>query len=115
MVKQSQVRRHLVAVGGIMVAAKLLYPAVIAWREQGGDYDRPGQISTWEPSSTTRFGGSLKNSIALSALRSIQANNFSRHTAIPGLAEVIKVCRARKKLVSIILNWGPQLSTRVRA
>src|SRR5688500_5290692 len=103
MVKQGQVRRHLVAVGGIMVAARLLDPAVIAWREHGEGDAPPGQIPTWEPSSTNRFGGSLKNSIALSALRSIQANNFSRHTAIPGLAEVIKVCRARKKLVSIIL------------
>src|SRR5688572_33428786 len=114
MVKQSQVRRHLVAVGGIMVAAKLLYPAVIAWREQGGDDDRPGQISTWLPSSTTGFGGSLKNSIALSALRSIQEKSFSRHSAIPGREEEeSRVWRARKKLVSIILNCGPQPSSRV--
>ena len=42
------------------------------------------QISTWLPSSTTRLVGSLKNSIALSALRSIQANSFSRQIAMPG-------------------------------
>ena len=64
------------------------------------------QISTWLPSSTTRLVGSLKNSIALSALRSIQANSFSRQIAMPGRAEAIRVCRARKKLVSIILNCG---------
>ena len=42
------------------------------------------QISTWLPSSTTRLVGRLKNSIALSALRSIQANSFSRQIAMPG-------------------------------
>jgi hypothetical protein len=50
----------------------------------------------------------LKNSIALSALRSIHANNFSRQIAIPGRDEGSKVWRARKKLVSIILQIGPQ-------
>src|SRR6476661_1427460 len=62
------------------------------------------QISTWLPSSTTRLVGSLKNSIALSALRSIHANSFSRQMAIPGRDEASNVWRARKKLVSIILN-----------
>ena len=52
------------------------------------------QISTWLPSSTTRLVGSLKNSIALSALRSIQANSFSRHIAMPGREEASSVCRA---------------------
>src|SRR6185312_1840675 len=65
------------------------------------------QISTCEPSSTTRLVGSLKNSIALSALRSIQANNFSRQIAIPGREEASRVWRARKKLVSIILHGEP--------
>src|SRR5205085_9954605 len=107
------------AFGGIMGAAQLLQPAVVARAEQGRDDDRPsksrGQISTWLPSSTTRLGGRLKNSIALSALRSIQANNFSRQRAMPGLGLAISVWRARKKLVSIILNCGPHESTRASA
>ena len=66
-----------------------------------------GQISTWLPSSTTRFVGKRKNCIALSALRSIQAKIFSRQGAMPGVFDVSRVCRARKKLVSIIRNGGP--------
>src|SRR6185369_6627994 len=65
------------------------------------------QISTWDPSSTTRFVGSLKNSIALTALRSIHANSFSRQIAIPGRDEASSVWRARKKLVSIMRHCGP--------
>src|SRR3546814_9009368 len=63
----------------------------------------------------TRLVGSLKNSIALSALRSIQANSFSRHTAMPGRDDDSSVWRARKKLVSIILNLAPQISALVSA
>ena len=40
---------------------------------------------------------------ALAALRSIQAKSFSRHRAIPGLAEGSRVCRERKKLVFNLL------------
>ena len=47
------------------------------------------QISTWLPSSTTRLVGSLKNSMALSAFRSIQANSFSRQIAIPGRDQLL--------------------------
>ncbi len=92
-VEQRQVRRYEVALRRIMEAAKLLEPAIVAITEQCGDDDRAGlaQISTCEPSSTTRLVGSLKNSIALSALRSIQANSFSRQTAMPGRDEVIRV------------------------
>src|SRR6516225_7598750 len=36
------------------------------------------QISTWPPSSMTRFGGIRKNSVAASALRCIASNNLQR-------------------------------------
>ena len=87
MAEQGEVGGHPVALGRIMGAAQLLQPAIVAVAEQGGDDEGRGaaQISTWLPSSTTRLGGSLKNSIALSALRSIQANSFSRQIAMPGL------------------------------
>ena len=117
MAKESEMGGNAVELGRIMIAPELLEPAVVAGGEEGGDDERSFatricarrederiQISTWAPSSTTRLGGSLKNSIALSALRSIQANNFSRQIAMPGVADVIRVWRARKKLVSIILN-----------
>src|SRR4029078_12683433 len=68
---------------------------------------RKVQISTGVRSSTTRLVGSLKNSIALSALRSIHANSFSRQIAIPGRDEASRVWQARKKLVSIILHLSP--------
>ena len=55
-----------------------------------------GQISTWLPSSITRLVGSLKNCMALSALRTIHANSFSRQTAMPGRLEAIRVSRERK-------------------
>src|SRR6218665_1295738 len=115
LVEEGQVRGHLIALRREMGAAQMLEPAIIARAERGGDDERRAQISTWLPSSTTRLGGRLKNSIALSAFRSIQAKSFSRQTAMPGLGLVIRVWRARKKLVSIIRIWGPQLSTRPRA
>ena len=97
----------------IMGAPQLLEPAIVAVAEQGGDDDRAALKS--RPGCRARRRGwsaGLKNSIALSALRSIQANSFSRQIAMPGRGEAIRVWRARKKLVSIILNCGPQLSTR---
>jgi hypothetical protein len=52
--------------------------------------------------------GSLKNSIALSELCIIHANNRSRHSAMPGWSfEAISFCRPRKKLVVIMLNGPP--------
>src|SRR5437868_11188258 len=98
-----------------MRAAKGVEPGGISLAEQGSHDDRLVQISSWLPSSTTRLGGRLKNSIALSALRSIQANSFSRQIAMPGLGLAIRVWRARKKLVSIIRICGPQLSRRASA
>src|SRR3712207_9025143 len=64
-----------------------LFPYTTLFRSQRRDDEgrRAAQISTWLPSSTTRLGGSLKNSIALSALRSIQEKRFSRHTGMPRL------------------------------
>src|SRR5690348_11469296 len=74
------------------------------------------QICSWLPSSITRLVGSLKNSIALSELLSIQANSFSRHNAIPGcFFEATSFCRPRKKLVLIILNGSPQVWVRARS
>src|SRR3954452_20877050 len=94
-----------------MSAAQVLEQGGIALAKQGRHdnwcWDRFAQISSWLPSSTTRLVGRRKNSIALSSLRSIQANNFSRQIAMPGRDEAIKVCRARKKLVSIILKRAP--------
>src|SRR3546814_1916558 len=87
MVKQGKMRGNLIALGRIMRAPQVLQPAIVAVAEQRGDDDRSAwaaQISTWLPSSTTRLGGRLKNSIALSALRSIQEKSFSRHSAMPG-------------------------------
>src|SRR5205085_12144721 len=110
-VGEGRVRGDAVQLGRIMGAPHLLQPAIVAVAEDGGDDQRRAQISTWLPSSTTRFGGSLKNSIALSALRSIQANRRSRQIAIPGRDEASRVWRARKKPVSIILNAGPHCST----
>src|SRR3546814_8715923 len=86
MVKQGKMRGNLIALGRIMRAPQVLQPVIVAVAEQRGDDDRSAwaaQISTWLPSSTTRLGGSLKNSIALSALRSIQEKSFSRHSAMP--------------------------------
>src|SRR3954466_14352776 len=105
-----------VAVGRIMLAAQRIEPRMILPPEQRRDDQRRGpvapdrvrsQISTWLPSSTTRLVGRRKNSIALSALRSIQANSFSRQIIIPGFAEESRVWRARKKLVSIIRKSAP--------
>ena len=45
-------------------------------------------MRSWLPSSMTLLVGSLKNSIALSELFTIQANSFSRHSAMPGCALV---------------------------
>src|SRR5690606_18425025 len=75
----------------------------------------PVYISTWLPNSTTRLVGKRKNSIALSALRSIQAKSFSRQMCMAGRAEGSSVWRARKKLVSIILKFWPQPCTRASA
>src|SRR3546814_318257 len=76
---------------------------------------RGAQIATWLPSSTTRLVGRRKYSIALSELRSIHANNFSRQIGIPGDLAAIKVWRDRKKLVSSILNSPPHPPTRFSA
>src|SRR5687767_2883571 len=114
MAEQSEVGGDAVALGRIVRAPQFLQPAIVAVAEQGGDEDRrrrrTGQISTWLPSSTTRLGGSLKNSIALSALRSIQPKSCSRQTGMPRLRAAIRVWRERKKLVSIILMSRPQLT-----
>lgn len=48
------------------------------------------------PSSTTRFGGSPKNEVALRALRDMTENSCSRQRAIPGFLEAISVSRPRK-------------------
>ena len=53
-------------------------------------------ISSWLPSSMTRLVGSLKNSIALWALRTIQAKSCSRQIAMPGRLEGMSVWRERK-------------------
>ena len=54
------------------------------------------QSSIWAPSSTTRLGGSPKNEVAARAFRFMTANNFSRHSDIPGFFEGISVSRLRK-------------------
>ena len=77
-------------------------------REQ--DRDAHAQISTWLPSSTTRLDGSRKNSIALSALRSIQANSLSRQSGMPDRDAGISVWRPRKKLVGHDLELQPMLA-----
>ena len=93
-------------------AIKRIEP-VVCWAEQGQSLTESSpfggrfctlQISTWLPSSTTRLVGRRKNSIALAALRSIQANSFSRQIAMPGFDEASRVWRERKKLVCIISN-----------
>src|SRR5205823_11583981 len=109
MMEQRQMRVELVALGRKMFAAHPIEPALVAPPEKRGDDDRCrlAQISTWLPSSTTRLVGRRKNSIALSALRSIQANSFSRHSIMPGRSDGNRVWRDRKKLVSIILKSAP--------
>src|SRR5436190_1650861 len=73
-------------------------------------------IRSWLPSSMTRLVGSLKNSIALSELRIIQANSRSRHSAMPGCSlAAISFWRPRKKLVLIMSNLAPQVSMRTRS
>jgi predicted aspartyl protease len=75
-----------------------------------------GQIRSWLPSSTTRFVGNLKNSIALSELFIIHANSRSRHSAIPGCSLAgISFWRPRKKLVLIISKPSPHVSIRMRS
>lgn len=54
------------------------------------------QISSCEPSSTTRLVGSLKKAIGLSAFRTIQAKSRSRQIAIPGREDGTSVSRLRK-------------------
>ena len=61
-----------------------------------GRLQPPDQISICVPSSTTRLGGMLKKSMALVALRDIQAKICSRHIAMPGLLEGMTVSRLRK-------------------
>lgn len=66
------------------------------------------QISIWPPISTTRFMGKPKNLAAFIELRAIQANSFSRHSAIPRFAGLgMTVSRLRKKEVSIMSNSRP--------
>src|SRR3954468_9961635 len=100
-------RGQVVAFGRVMRTPKPGEPGEVGRRQLGSDDQRPAQISTWLPNSTTRLVGSLKNSIALTALRSIQANSFSRQIAIPGRDDGNRVWRARKKLVSIIRHCCP--------
>src|SRR4051812_44609238 len=102
---------YLVALRREMLAAEAVEPSLIGAIEQRRHDERRGQISTWLPSSTARLVGRRKNSIALSALRSIQANSFSRQIIIPGRLDASSVWRARKKLVSIILNSAPHALT----
>src|SRR5438128_8652375 len=111
MVKERQMRIEQIALGRIMFAPQHIEPRLIVPPEQRRHDQRRVQISTWLPSSTTRLVGRRKNSIALSALRSIQANSFSRQIIIPGRDEGSSVCRARKKLVSIIRNSAPHRFT----
>src|SRR6059058_6030047 len=106
--KHGQMRGKLVAFERVIRAPQPIEPGEVRRRNLGRDDQRARQISTWLPNSTTRLVGSLKNSIALTALRSIQANSFSRQIAIPGRDDGSNVWRARKKLVSIILHCGPQ-------
>ena len=57
----------------------------------------PGhQISTFEPSSTTRFVGRFRKSAAADALRCMPANSFSRHIAMPAPRVGITMSRDRK-------------------
>src|SRR5271154_7013653 len=59
-------------------------------------------ISTWPPSSITRFGGMRKNSVAGSALRSMKANTRRRNEFIcERLAATIET-RPTKNEVSIM-------------
>ncbi|MEY4909639.1 MAG: rhombosortase [Pseudomonadota bacterium] len=57
---------------------------------------RAGQISTLEPSSTTRFVGRLRKSAAAAALRCMLANSFSRHSDMPSPMVGITMSRDRK-------------------
>jgi hypothetical protein len=71
-------------------------PSLIAGYTQTSQARKP-QNSICAPSSTTRFGGRRKKRAALSALRIIDANTFSRHVAMPlGRLETISVSRPRK-------------------
>ena len=49
--------------------------------------------STWVPSSTTRLVGTLKKSVALTAIFDIATNRLSRQCAIPGATDGISVSR----------------------
>ena len=89
-VEHGEMRAKLVALRREIAPPLAVEPGEIR-RSQFGSDDQRRQISTWLPSSTTRLVGSLKNSIALSALRNIHANNFSRQIAIPGRALASKV------------------------
>jgi hypothetical protein len=66
----------------------------------------PPHISICSPNSTTRSGGIPKYAVAVVALRDINANNLSRHSAIPGRAEAIMVSRPRKNVVCDGSNGG---------
>ena len=89
-VEHRQVHWNLIALWRIMGPAQPFEPCEIVATEVSRD-DEAAQISTWLPNSTTRLVGSLKNSIALSALRSIQENSFSRQIAMPGRDDAISV------------------------
>src|SRR6185437_7843551 len=83
------------------------------WRDMDAPADL--QISTWVPSSIRRLLGMRKNAVAGSALRAMNANNLSRHIAMPGRSVAMMVSRERKNVVSIMSKPNPfaaQLSSR---
>src|SRR3569832_1669000 len=67
------------------------------------------------PIPTTRLIGILKEVIGLSALRDIQANRRSRHSAIPGTVLGMTVSRLKKKEVSARLKGLQIAPQRVKA
>ena len=58
--------------------------------------EQPLQISTFDPSSTTRFAGRLRKSAAAAALRCMLANSFSRQLAMPLPIVGMTMSRERK-------------------
>ena len=54
------------------------------------------QISTFDPSSTTRFVGRLRKSAAAAALRCMPAKSFSRQSAMPPPIVGMTMSRDRK-------------------
>src|SRR5581483_5828829 len=65
------------------------------------------QISSWAPSSITRFGGILKYAVAGGALRARKAKTFFRQRTIPDRPDGSSVSRPRKKVVSSSFSERP--------